>query len=120
MARSAITVRSLTTPRGGLNADPATHYDAADAANDHEFVHPGGTVLLYVENGSGSPMNVVVNAVASVSTRLMAEDYTATVATGDRLWLPIRYDDGYMTSTGTVEIDVDQSASSWLAVFKID
>jgi hypothetical protein len=120
MARSAITVRNITTPRGGLNADPATHYDAADATNEHEFTHPGGTVLLYIENGSGATMNIVVTAVADVQTKQMAEDYTAAILNGDRLWLPIKYDDGYIASDGNVDIDIDQDTSSYLAVFKID
>lgn len=120
MARSTITVRSLTTPRGGLEATPATHYDAADKDNDHEFVHSGGVILLYVENGSGATMNVIVNAVAGVSTKQMAEDYTVAVDNGNRLWIPIAYDDGYVNSSGKVDIDIDQDTSSYLAAFKIN
>jgi hypothetical protein len=112
-------VRTISVPRSGLNADPTTHYDAADAANNHEFAHPGGTVLLYVENNSGSTMNVTVNAVATASTKQMAEDLTAAVLNGDRWWQPIAYDAGYIASDGNVDIDIDQDTSSYLAVFKI-
>jgi len=119
MARSEITVREITSPRNGLNATPATHYDAADASNDHTFTHPGGLCFLYIENNSGSSMVVGITAVATPATKQMAQDLPYTIADGGRLWLPIRYEDGFTSSAGAVEIDIDQDTTSYLAVFKI-
>ena len=118
MARSAITVRELSSPRAGLYGSTATLADAADATNDHEFVHPGGVAMLHVYNGSGATMNVTIKAVAATSTKQNAEDYTVALADNSMYWLPIAYDDGYITDTGTVEIDIDQDTSSHLMVFK--
>ena len=119
MARSPITVRTLTSPRSGLNGVYAAYYDTADATNDHEFTHPGGVVVLNILNFSGATMNVVVPAVASLGTRQAAEDYTATILDGDHLWLPIGYNDGYVNSSGKVDVDIDQDTSSWLGVLKL-
>jgi len=117
--RSEITVRELSGPRAELTADPSTHYDAADAANEHEFVHPGGIVLLGIFNRSGSTMNVTITAVASNETKQMAEDWPDAIPDGDDGWYRIKHDDGYVNSDGKVEIDIDQDATSYLVVFKI-
>jgi hypothetical protein len=119
MARSAITVNSLTGPRAALEATPASNYDAADAANDHEFAHPGGIVFLHVINRSGATMNIVVNAVAGAQTKQMAEDKTEAIDNGNDWWMRIAYDDGYVASDGNVDIDIDQDTSSYLTVFKV-
>jgi hypothetical protein len=119
MARSAITVRTLTPPRGGLVADPATHYDPANSTDNHEFAHPGGKVLLCVFNRSGASMTVVITAVAGPTTKQMAEDITRTVPNGDDLLEVIAYDDGYVGADGNVDIDIDQEATSFLTVIKI-
>lgn len=119
MPRVAIPVVSLSGPRASQVGVPGTIYTAADATEDHEFTHPGGVVELYVQNGSGLSMSVVVKAVASTATQQMAEDKTETVAIGAEARIRIGYGDGYVTATGTVEIDIDQDTSSYLGVYKV-
>ena len=119
MARTAIPVTNISGPRGSVTITPATSYTAADATNDHEFTHTGGLLDLYVENNSGSVMNVSIKAVAGANTKQMAEDKDVALNDGQRLRARIAYNDGYVTSTGTVEIDIDQDTGSYLAVFKV-
>lgn len=118
MARSEITVLEAQSPRSAASGVTSTIYDLADATNNHEFTHPGGLVILHVINSSGLTMNIVITAVAGDQTKQMADDYTLALPTGQQFWFPIAYGDGFVNSSGKVEIDIDQAGPSRLGVIK--
>lgn len=117
MARSTITVQTLAA-YGASILDHTTNRDAADATNDHQFTHPGGDVLLIVENGSGSTMAVEIKAVSGPGTFGMAEDGGGSVATGKTAYFSIP-DYGFNQGSNVVHIDIDQDTSSYLSIVKI-
>ena len=75
MARTALAVQSI--PQFGAALDDVV-FTAADAANNHEFINDGRTMLL-MKNDSGGPLTADVIGVANTRTanRTSAETMTA-------------------------------------------
>jgi hypothetical protein len=117
MARSSITVQTCAA-FGGAVADAQDNRDAADATNDHSFVHPGGEVLLVIENGSGGDLTALIKGVASPATFNRAVDTTVVTSTGKFSVVGIP-DRGFDQGGGVVYIDIDADTSSYLSVYKI-
>jgi hypothetical protein len=112
MARTAIPVEDIIL--GGLVAS----YTTGDATNDHEFRNDRGDLILHVVNGGGSAC--VVDIITPFTRAGLAlDDAGGSVANAtDRFFGP--FDPAvFNTSTGLVEVDIDQDASVTLAVLRL-
>lgn len=117
MARSAITVQTCAA-YGGSVANASDNRDAADATNDHQFTHPGGTVLLQIDNGSGGDLIALIKGVASPATFNRAVDVSVTTSTGKSSVVAIP-EWGFDQGNGVVHIDIDADTSSYLSVYAL-
>jgi len=115
MARSAITVQTAGAYGGELEDITLT---SADAANNMQFTHPGGDVLLFIKNGHSAPLDVVLKAVASPRTFNMAEDLTISTTNAKESVCAIP-DRGYNQGSGVVHLDIATDTNLKLAVIKL-
>jgi hypothetical protein len=114
MARTAITVQ--TAAAFGGKVEDVT-WTAADAANNMQFTHPGGDVVLLIQNGHSGPLDVVLNAVASARTFNMAEDITIST-TNAEVSACVIPDQGFDQGSGVVHLDIATDTNLELAVIK--
>ncbi len=116
MARTALTIQSLGT-HGSSIADQSVSRTACNNADNFSAAHPGGEILVMLDNGSAGSIVLTVPAVATNATFQMAEDLTVTVATGKIGFLCIP-DRGFNQGSGVVNINSDtQDAAAYLSVF---
>ena len=115
MARTAIAVQTGAAFGGKIQDVALT---AGDATNDHQFVHPGGDVLLFVKNADAAPHDVVVKAVASPRTFGRATDITIST-TNAKESVCVIPDKGFDQGAGVVHLDLTVATGMSLAVFKL-
>lgn len=112
MARTELTVEQMDFNTG---LDPTKN--AADAANNHEFVNTGGDVFLYIENGgTGASVTTVLTPQTITSANLTVEDRTYSVGAGADLFLGPFPTSTYNQTDGKVYFDIDVDTSVTIAV----
>ncbi len=114
MARTAIAVQSIAAYGGELEDITWT---AGDAANDHEFVHPGGTVIVLFKNGHTAPIDAVIKGVASPRTFNRATDVTVSTTNAEESAFACP-DKGFDQGSGVVHIDLTTDTNFEIAVIK--
>jgi hypothetical protein len=104
MARTALPIYSLFGSKNPLNPGADVTMQAADQANDHEWLLADGRDLLFVANGDVGGQAITIKAVADPTGR--TEDATVTVGAGQyRLFGPIKAA-GWAQTDGKVYVDL--------------
>ena len=116
MARTSVTVQ--TTPRFGASLDDVT-FTAGDAANDHEFVNDGNTLLLMKNtdaSGKTATIPIVQNS-RSLNKSGLTQTLTASGG-GSEICIAGPFDPDIFNQTGgVVHVDLtDDTGVSFAAV----
>lgn len=112
MPRTALTVQKVPA-FGGSIANLA--FTAADAANNHEFVNDGRSVLV-IKNDDAAPKTVDVIGVASSSTFNRTGDEQVVVPANQIGFAGPFPSQGFRQSDGTVHVDIAADTSLSFAV----
>jgi len=114
MARVAIPVQTAAA-FGGKIEDIG--YTNDDGSGELSFVHPGGTVLVLMNNGSGGGVAVSLLGTASRRTFNRATDVTITTAAGELSVVGVP-DVGYDQGGGVVHLDLSTTPTMGFAVVR--
>lgn len=114
MARTAIPVQTSAAFGGKIQN---LTYTNGDSVNGHEFVHPGGDVLLIVKNDDASSHDAVLKGVASRLTFNRVADVTITAAATSISVCSVP-DKGFDQGSQLVYIDLAVATSMKFAIIK--
>jgi len=115
-ARDTLTVITLAA-YGGKDEDTSDSFTTGTGANDLQFVHPGGDVLVYINNTVASPISTTVVGVASPRTFNRAVDITVATAASKASVVGIP-SAGFNQGGGVVHMDFTDDTTEY-AVYKI-
>lgn len=90
---------------------------AASSSGTDTFVNDGRTILV-VDNGSGSPMDVVINSLEA-SNFGSDEDVTVTIAAGERAFIGPFQTARFNAIDGTVGVTTSLETSVTMAALKL-
>lgn len=111
MARTAITVQTIGIHGGAINS---ITWSAGDAANDHEFVNDGQTLLL-VKDATGSQAVTVVSVDDPFGR---SEDTAITTAAGGISIAGPFSKALFNQSDGTVHVDLTTATDLYVAAVR--
>lgn len=114
MARVSIPVQTAAA-FGGKIEDIA--YTNDDGAGELSFVHPGGTVIVLMNNGSGGSVAVTLAGTASRRTFDRATDETITTGAADQSVVAVP-DVGFNQGGGVVHLDLSTTPTMGFAVIR--
>lgn len=116
MARTAIPVVDL--PAYGVSVDDFST-TTGDDVNNMQISHPGGSLVLYIENTTGTARPVVLKGVASQYTFNRATDvtYSCVAYSQNIVVIPDR---GFDQGDGVVHLDIASYGTSLqFAAFRV-
>lgn len=119
MAETELTVTELG-PYGEEieDVDDDASLQATDSANNNFFYHPGGSVLVLIENLSAGSLDVIFEGVASNRTFGVATDLTTSTGASKRSVVQIPAA-GFTNSSGKVILTIADSTSLKVGIYKL-
>jgi len=113
MGRTAIPVQSIPAFGGALED---VSWTAADAANDHEFVNNGRTLLAILNTGA-APKTVTVVGVANIRTFNVAPSLDVDTTNAKQSYVGPFPMDAFNQSDGKMHVDLaDDTGLAFAAV----
>lgn len=112
MARTDIPVQSMD-PNGNV----LITMTAADSSNNMEFLNDGRTVLMVVQGGSGTPTVTVVSVADAIGRT--GDIVRATSINTTRVYGPFSPKSAWNQTNGKVNLDLDTSTGTTVAVIRL-